>query len=88
MGRYGSPARTFEWGFPNFPGPNGHQQGMQQIPGMPSSVAPATADVIALQSQDYVDENLAAFQVCVTGIKLSLITILYFQAQITHLQGE
>ena len=88
MGRYGSPARTFEWGFPNFPGPNGHQQGMQQIPGMPSSVAPATADVIALQSQDYVDENLAAFQVCVTGIKPSLITILYFQAQITHLQGE
>merc|ERR1711892_282566 len=51
MGKYGSPARTFEWGFPNFPGPNGQPQGMQQIPGMPSSVAPATADVIALQSQ-------------------------------------
>ena len=66
MGKYGSPARTFEWGFPNFPGqPNGHQGGMQPIPGMPSSVAPATADVIALQSQDYVDENLAAFQVFV-----------------------
>ena len=63
MGKYGSPARTFEWGFPNYPAqPNGHQQGMQ-VMGMPSSVAPATADVIALQSQDYVDENLAAFQV-------------------------
>ena len=67
MGKYGSPARTFEWGFPNYPGANGHPQGVQQIPGMPSSVAPATADVIALQSQDYVDENLAAFQASVTA---------------------
>ena len=34
-----------------------------QGPGGQTSAPPATADVIAAQSQDYVDENLAAFQV-------------------------
>ena len=29
---------------------------------MPSSVNPATADIIASQSQDYVDEGLAEYQ--------------------------
>ena len=29
---------------------------------MPSSVNPITADIIASQSQDYVDEGLAEFQ--------------------------
>ena len=65
-GRYGaSPARTFEWGYPaNYQAPP--QQ--QQQPGGPGAggqggAAASTADVIAAQSQDYVDENLAAFQV-------------------------
>ena len=78
-GRYGaSPARTFEWGYPgNYPAqqqPHHHQlpqmmgglqagggQGAQGAQGGPP--AASTADVIAAQSQDYVDENLAAFQV-------------------------
>merc|ERR1712106_1221550 len=51
---------SMDWGYPPLPG--SQQQGGQQIPGVPSSVAPATADLIAMQSQDYVDENVAAFQ--------------------------
>ncbi len=38
--------RSMDWGFPGFMGP-----GPPMAPGMPSSVAPATADVIAQQSQ-------------------------------------
>ena len=45
-----------------------------QGPGGQTSAPPATADVIAAQSQDYVDENLAAFQV-----KTSLILLFCFQ---------
>jgi len=40
-------SRSFEWGFPGFPGPGGGGG----PPGGPSSVAPATADLIAQQSQ-------------------------------------
>ena len=39
-----------------------------QGPGGQTSAPPATADVIAAQSQDYVDENLAAFQVKTSSI--------------------
>ena len=69
--RYGSPARQFDWGYPGtFPAAGG-QNGQQVVgggqpmqgPGGQTSAPPATADVIAAQSQDYVDENLAAFQV-------------------------
>ena len=71
MGRYGaSPARTFEWGYPgNYPAQQQQQQhpqmggGQQQVGGQGGPPAASTADVIAAQSQDYVDENLAAFQV-------------------------
>ena len=59
--RYSSPSRGLppDWGFSGVGGGGG---GL--LPSaIPSSVAPATADVIAAQSQDYVDENLAAFQV-------------------------
>ena len=70
-GRYGaSPARTFEWGYPgNYPPQQQQQQpGVmtgppQPQPGGQGGPAASTADVIAAQSQDYVDENLAAFQV-------------------------
>ena len=70
-GRYGaSPARTLDWGYPgNYPA----QQHPGQMPqmmggqggqgGQGGPTAASTADVIAAQSQDYVDENLAAFQV-------------------------
>ena len=62
--RYGSPARQFDWGFPGgmAPQPSSGQQlpaGGQQT-GQPVT---NTAEAIAAQSQDYVDENLAAFQV-------------------------
>ena len=46
--------RNYEWGFPGgFPGPGGGPPMAPGMPGngMPSSVAPATADVIAQQSQ-------------------------------------
>lgn len=66
-GRYGaSPARTFEWGYPgNYPAPQQPPQmmGGQQAGGQGGPPTASTADVIAAQSQDYVDENLAAFQV-------------------------
>ena len=69
-GRYGaSPARTFEWGYPgNYPAQQQQQPGLmtgppQPQPGGQAGPAASTADVIAAQSQDYVDENLAAFQV-------------------------
>ena len=74
--RYGSPARQFEWGYPGtFPAAGG-QNGQQVVsggqpmqgPGGQTSAPPATADVIAAQSQDYVDENLAAFQVKTSSI--------------------
>ena len=62
--RYGSPARNFEWGYPGaYPSPGPAQNGHQQPPGPGLGPNAATADVIAAQSQDYVDENLAAFQV-------------------------
>ena len=62
--RYGSPARSFEWGYQV---PVGGQQG--QVPGQANGGVQATADAIAAQSQDYVDENLAAFQVWTDRVK-------------------
>ena len=41
--------RSYEWGFQGFPGPGGGGG----PPGGPLSVAPATADLIAQQSQVY-----------------------------------
>ena len=45
---------------------------------MPSSVNPITADIIASQSQDYVDEGLAEFQDQIQRLQGQL---LYFYRQ-------